>query len=70
MKLRGREDELESLNRRALEMARQVADKHGKLMAGNLSNNPLYDSNDLKTQEKVYEMMKVRNTVYRHICQI
>lgn len=59
MRLRGRENELELLNRRALEMARQVADKHGKLMAGNLSNNPLYDPAVPATHEQVYEMMKV-----------
>jgi len=59
MRLRGREDELEMLNRKALEIAREVADKHGKLMAGNLSNNPLYDSKSPEIQEQVYRMMEV-----------
>lgn len=61
MRIRGREGDVELLNRKALEMARQVADQYGKLMAGNLSNNALYDSDIPETHEKVYEMMKVSN---------
>jgi len=42
----GREDEVETLNLRSLAMAREVADKYGKLMAGNLSNSNVFDPTD------------------------
>ena len=55
----GREDEVEHLNRTALRIARDIADKSGKLMAGNLSNTPFYDPDDRKMDEKIMEMFKV-----------
>ncbi|KAL4233484.1 hypothetical protein ACF0H5_008165 [Mactra antiquata] len=58
MKLRGREDEVEKLNRDALAIARRVADKYDKLMAGGLSNTPLYKENDPEAQQKIYDMFK------------
>ncbi|XP_052811612.1 betaine--homocysteine S-methyltransferase 1-like [Mya arenaria] len=57
-RLRGREADLEALNRKALSLAREVADKHGKLMAGNLSNTPLYEAGDTATHDKIYDMFK------------
>lgn len=59
LRLRGREQDLEKLNRTALKMAREVADRHGKLMAGGVSNTPLYEPDDPKTHEAIYAMFKV-----------
>ena len=50
---------MEHLNRTALRIARDIADKSGKLMAGNLSNTPFYDPDDRKMDEKIMEMFKV-----------
>ena len=61
MKSIGREVDLEELNMKALRMAREVADKHNCLMAGNLSNTTSYDPNDPSTVEKAREMFKVRS---------
>ncbi|XP_045196135.2 betaine--homocysteine S-methyltransferase 1-like [Mercenaria mercenaria] len=58
MKRQGREDELEKLNRDALSIARKVADKYGKLMAGGLSNTPLYSKMDKESHQKIYDMFK------------
>src|SRR5919109_267317 len=38
----GREGQLEELNRRALELAREVADETGTLLAGNISNTNVF----------------------------
>ncbi|KAK7497311.1 hypothetical protein BaRGS_00011355 [Batillaria attramentaria] len=46
LRLIGREHELEKLNLTALSLARGVADKHGCLMAGNLSKTTFYDPDD------------------------
>ena len=40
-------------------MAREVANEHDKLMAGGLSNTPLYKPDDPETHEIVAEMFKV-----------
>lgn len=58
MKLRGRERDVEKLNRNALSLARKVADKYGKLMAGNLSNTPLYKEHDEGNHQRIYDMFK------------
>ena len=60
MRTVGREADLELLNSTALKLAREVADKHGCLMAGNLCNTNVYDKNDLATHETVENMFKVR----------
>ena len=39
----GREEDIETLNRHALRIARQVADEAGSLMAGNICNTWVYD---------------------------
>ena len=59
LSLIGREDETEELNRRALRLAKEVAVRHGKLMAGNLSNTNIYTPNDERLQNKVREIFKV-----------
>ena len=62
MKKFEREDELEQLNRTALRIARSVADENGKLMAGNVSNTPLYKPNDKETDKIITEMFRVRSS--------
>ena len=60
MRLIGREDDLAKLNRKALEIARQVADETGTLMAGNLSNTT-FKPDDPDVIREVEEMYKVCN---------
>jgi len=55
----GREDELESMNRAALRMARTVADRHGCLMAGNICNSTAYFPGDEASYKKVEAIFKV-----------
>ena len=59
MKKIGREDELETLNLRALKIARDVADATNTLMAGNLSNTTSFDPGDPETAEKCKVIFKV-----------
>ncbi|XP_029649263.1 betaine--homocysteine S-methyltransferase 1 isoform X2 [Octopus sinensis] len=54
----GRQDEVEQLNRKALKMAREVADNTGTLMAGNLSNTTVFDPSDKDTVDTVNAMFK------------
>jgi methionine synthase I (cobalamin-dependent) len=46
LKVIGKEEILEPLNRQALAIAREVADESGGLLAGNLSNTNVYDPDD------------------------
>ncbi len=46
LRLIGREDDLESMNRTALDIARRVARDTGTLFAGDLCNTTLYDPSD------------------------
>jgi hypothetical protein len=46
LRLIGREDDLEPLNRAALEIAKEVADETGALLAGNISNTNLFEPDD------------------------
>ena len=46
LRLIGKEDLLEPLNRGALALAREVAEQTGTLLAGNLSNTNVYDTDD------------------------
>ena len=55
----GREDELEKLNLTALKLARDVADRTGTLMAGNLCNSAIYDPDDAVVIQKIREMFIV-----------
>ena len=57
MRVIGKEDLLEPLNRSALRIAREVADaKPGNLMAGNISNSNIWDPSDPKAQDEVRSM--------------
>ncbi|GFN84612.1 betaine--homocysteine s-methyltransferase 1-like [Plakobranchus ocellatus] len=58
LKVIDREDDLEALNLNSLKMARDVADKHGKLMAGNLSNTTTFQPNDPETAEIARQAFK------------
>ena len=46
MRLIGREDQLEEINRQALALAKQVAGETGALVAGDICNTNLYDSSE------------------------
>ena len=46
LRLIGREDELESMNRTALDIARRVARDTGTLLAGDICNTTMYDPSD------------------------
>ena len=57
MRVIGKEDLLEPLNRAALQIAREVADGHpGNLMAGNISNSNIWDPADPQRQSEVRGM--------------
>lgn len=57
MRVIGKEDLLEPLNRAALQIARDVADSHpGDLMAGNISNTNIWDPADTTRQDEVRAM--------------
>ncbi len=49
LKVIGKEDILEPLNRQALQIAKEVADESGALLAGNLSNTNVYDPDDAQS---------------------
>lgn len=54
----GREKDLEQLNRRALKIAKEVADKHNGLMAGNICNTTVYDPKNQHTFDAVRAIFK------------
>lgn len=58
----GREGDLERLNRNAMKIATKVASRHNKLVAGGLSNTPLYKKNDTESHKEIYEMFKEQVT--------
>ncbi|RJT76928.1 homocysteine S-methyltransferase family protein [Arthrobacter cheniae] len=59
MRVIGKEDLLEPLNRSALRIAREVADaRPGDLMAGNISNTNIWDPSDTGSQSKVRAMFE------------
>src|SRR5690625_1831270 len=59
MRVIGREDLLEPLNRSALRIAREVADGvPGNLMAGNISNSNVWDPADRSSQSEVRSMFE------------
>jgi betaine-homocysteine S-methyltransferase len=49
LKVIGKEDILEPLNRQALQIAKEVADESGTLLAGDLSNTNVYDPDDAQS---------------------
>ncbi|MBV9281204.1 MAG: homocysteine S-methyltransferase family protein, partial [Chloroflexi bacterium] len=58
LRMIGKEDLLEPLNREALKIAKQVADDTGTLMAGDLSNTNIYLPNDRETSKTVRGMFE------------
>ena len=58
LKVIGREDILELINRQALRIAKDVADRHGGLMAGNICNTNAYEADDPKTHKAVRAMFE------------
>jgi betaine-homocysteine S-methyltransferase len=59
MRVIGKEDLLEPLNRAALQIAREVADAGpGNLMAGNISNTNIWDPADAQRQDEVRDMFR------------
>lgn len=59
MRVIGKEDLLEPLNRSALQIAREVADRRpGDLMAGNISNSNIWDPADTARQGEVRAMFE------------
>lgn len=54
----GRVEDLETLNLESLRLAREVADKYGKLMAGNLSLTTTFDPDDKDSINKAASMFK------------
>jgi betaine-homocysteine S-methyltransferase len=56
LRLVGREDVLEPLNRQALRIARRVAAEAGSLVAGNLCNTNVYDPGDPQSHTAVRDM--------------
>ncbi|RUS81012.1 hypothetical protein EGW08_011217 [Elysia chlorotica] len=58
LRLIGRECDLETLNLNSLKMARDVADKYGKLMAGNLSNTTTFQPDDPASAEVARQAFK------------
>jgi betaine-homocysteine S-methyltransferase len=53
----GREGDLETLNRQAVRLAREVAAEGNALVAGNISNTWVYDHNDPETTSKIVREM-------------
>jgi betaine-homocysteine S-methyltransferase len=55
LRLVGKEDLLEPLNRGALSIAREVAEETGTLLAGNLSNTTIYDESSHGTIRAMFD---------------
>ncbi|KAK6985735.1 betaine--homocysteine S-methyltransferase 1 [Biomphalaria glabrata] len=58
LRLIGRESELESMNKRALSIAKEVARSTGTLFAGNICNSTIYRRDDPESQKQVEAMFK------------
>jgi len=58
LKVIGREAILEDMNRQALRIAREVADRHGCLMAGDICNTNAYEAEDKSTHAAVRAMFE------------
>ncbi len=56
LRLIGKDELLEPLNRQALQLARRVADESGTLLAGNICNSNVYDPADPQTRTAVRAM--------------
>ncbi len=58
LRIIGREGELEGMNRRALAMAKKVADETGTLFAGDISNTNIFDPTDRASQKAMRAMFE------------
>ncbi|VDI18473.1 Hypothetical predicted protein, partial [Mytilus galloprovincialis] len=58
LKIIGREDDLEKLNKTALQIARKVARKHNRFLAFGLCNSTVFVPGDEKANAKVRDMFK------------
>ena len=58
LRLIGREDSLEAINRQALTIAAEVARRTGTLLAGNICNTNAYDPSDASTEPAVRKMFE------------
>jgi len=58
LRLIGKEDILEPLNRAALRIAREVADETGTILAGNICNTTSYDPSDQSTWDEARAMFR------------
>src|ERR1700688_3041645 len=58
LRIIGREQDLEGINRRALEMARAVAQETGALFAGDICNTNVYDPADPASHKAVRAMFE------------
>ena len=56
MRLVGREDELEPMNRQALRIAKEVAAETGALVAGNICNTNIYEPDDAANHAKISDL--------------
>ncbi|XP_022301961.1 betaine--homocysteine S-methyltransferase 1-like isoform X1 [Crassostrea virginica] len=58
LKLVNRETDLKAMNMKALQIAREVADETGTLMAGNICNSTIYKKGDEEAISKAHDMFK------------
>ncbi|HEX6335796.1 MAG TPA: homocysteine S-methyltransferase family protein [Jiangellaceae bacterium] len=56
LRLIGKQDLLEPMNRQALALAAEVSQRHGALLAGNVCNTNIYDPSDPATHDQVRGM--------------
>jgi len=54
----GRDSELEAINRKALKIAREVANETGTLMAGNICNTTIYRPDSEEVHNRIRQMFK------------
>ena len=53
----GREHDVENLNRAAIRIAKDVADRHGCLVAGNICNTGMFLPNDYTEMRAMFEVI-------------
>src|SRR5215468_6410687 len=58
LRIIGREQDLEPINRRALAIAKEVADQTGSLFAGDICNTNIYDPGDTASHKAVRAMFE------------
>jgi methionine synthase I (cobalamin-dependent) len=58
LRLIGRENDLEPINRQALRIAKEVADETGTVFAGNICNTNIYDPADPQSHKQVRRMFE------------